>query len=126
MHRYQRSWIPSVVMIAFLALLCGPEPARSQPKKKFATKADIERLEKKLEEQRVLVSNLIALNQQYLRQLVALAGDQGTEPTAVAMKDPPQTDTKPVMKPAVVTMKKPDKPEPAKPAFGTIVGKVKG
>ena len=131
MQRVHRSWIVSVTLIAMLAIMCRPEIAQSQPKKKqkFATQADIERIEKKIDEQQALVMKLIALQQQYLQQLVALAGDP-PPPTVAANPAPtPMTDSKPVMKPAVVTMKKPELQEPAKPAkpaFGTIVGKVKG
>jgi plastocyanin len=107
-----------------IAILLKPDIARSQPKKaKFATQADIERLEKKIEEQRALVTKLISLQQQYLSSLVALSGAEPL-PASTGDKATPKSDG-PVAKPAVATVAK--KPvDPAKPAFGTIVGKVKG
>ena len=126
MQRTYRSLIAYAALIAVFAILLRPEIAQSQPKKaKYATQADIERLEKKLDEQRALVTRLIQLQQQYLQSLIALAGDP--PPASTQPKEPVATDPKqPVMKPAVVTMKKPAA-EPVKPqGFGTIVGKVKG
>ena len=129
MNRSFRSCLMSLAVIAILAIVARPDIARSQPRKqKFATQADIARLEKKIDEQRALVTRLIALQQQYLQSLIALTGEPAS--TTTPQPEKVATDTKPVMKPAVVTVKRPEPvrepAKPAKPAFGTIVGKVKG
>jgi plastocyanin len=122
-----------MVMVGLLALTLGPRHGLTQPKKKYATKADIARIEKQLEEQRQLVSRLIKLQQQYLQSLLGLSGDAGTGPmpadTTPMKADPPKDRPPiPVAKPAVVVVpKRPDVVKPAAPkGFGTIVGKVKG
>lgn len=113
-------------VIAVLALLAGD--ARSDPRRpKLATQADLDRLEKKVDDQQRLIEKLVKLQQQYLAALVALVPDPGaaTPPAAVAVTEPkpaepePKPEPKPIVKP-----KKPPKPE-AKGA-GTIVGKIAG
>lgn len=132
MNRSNRSCLVSLATIAILAMVARPDVARSQPRKqKFATQADIARLEKKIDEQRALVTRLIALQQQYLQSLIALTGEPAPSSTGDPQPERVASDSKPVMKPAVVTVKRPERVEkepakPAKPAFGTIVGKVKG
>jgi plastocyanin len=121
-----RSRITSIALIAACAVVLGPSTAETQPKKpRYATQADLERVEKKLDEQRALVTRLIKLQQQYLQSLVALTGE-GTVPAEPPPEPPPITakpdEPKPVRPAPVVVAPRP----PAKPAFGTIVGKVKG
>jgi len=118
----------------YVLLLAGmllPGVGASQPRKqKFATQADLDRVEKKIDEQRALLTKLITLQQQYLQSLIAVAGGEPVPVPAsdqTAKVDPKPADPKPTMKPAVMTTtvkKAPD--QPAKAAFGTVVGKVQG
>ena len=124
-----RSRFAYLAILGLFALLLDPQVAATQPRKqKFASKADLERLEKKVEEQQQLIAKLLKLQQQYLASVAALAN--GDDPGPVAMQPAPTTTSpeKPVPKPAaIVVPRKPAEPaKPAKPAFGTIVGKVKG
>jgi plastocyanin len=121
-------WIAYVVV----AVAFAPN-ARSQPRAKAVTHAELDRLEQKVEDQQRLIDNLIRLQTQYLQQLVALIPD-GVAPSHV-----PPVDPKPVDPPHVVAKIESHvdpKPEerrvaPVKPklgpkAVGTIVGKVTG
>ncbi len=151
----------SPVFSRILVLLLGaaifattaPHEAWSQPRRapaakpKPATQADIDRLEKKIAEQQRMLEKLVLLQQQYLRQLVALMPDPGTgapaQPDVIA-KAEPRVDPKPPTAPksdAAVENGAPKSDRPAtkaeprtatKPApkktgkGGTLVGKVKG
>ena len=117
------------IVIAILALFAGD--ARSEPRRaKLATQADLDRLEKRVDDQQRLLEKLVKLQQQYLSALVALMPDPGaatptTSPPAVAAIEPKPADTEPKPEPKPVSKpKKPAKPE-AKGA-GTIVGKIAG
>jgi plastocyanin len=132
MLRSIRSRITWVVLTGLLAITFAPQTAETKPRRpKYATKADLERVEQKLEEQRELVVKLIKLQQQYLQSLLALTGEGG--PVAAVAPDPvqakpepkPEPKPRPVVRPAVAAKPKPPvKPEPE--GFGTIVGKVEG
>src|SRR5688572_9484035 len=98
MNRSHRSWLVPLSVVAVCALL---RPAESQPRRqKFATQADLDRVEKKLDEQRILVTKLIALHQQYLTAMASLTGDSGATPVAITL--PKEAAEKPVAKPAVM------------------------
>lgn len=86
---------------------------------KPVTQADLDRLEKRLDEQQQKIDALIALQQQYLHALLALFPDS---PAPVAARAPEPAAPRPEPKPAVVI----DHPKPKTGGNGTIVGKVKG
>jgi plastocyanin len=139
------TWLIVCVLLAFAA----PE-ARSQPRKTkpaTATKADIDRLEKRIEEQQKQLEKLTKLQQQYLQSLRGMFDTPVTDvkpadvkpepvtppapqPKAEAKPDPKST---PVDKAAVgFNDAKPAAPErrlakPKKPeGMGTVVGKITG
>ena len=129
MRRIHRSWFALVIVLCSVTLT---PYAEAQPKKKpaAATKADIERLEKRIEDQQRLIDKLVTLQKQYLQSLVSLF-PQGGQPTSdvkppepVGKIDPVKTDDpKPTVakadpKPKVVAVKK--------DGAGTVVGKIAG
>jgi plastocyanin len=155
--------IAALAVGATIFLGMAPRDAWSQPRPKGAvpakakpvTQADIERLEKKIAEQQVVLQRLMKLQQQYLQAMVALMGPDGgagvAPPDLVAMKTEPRVDPKPTApksdgqtvdtgagKPNDPKTTKPDPKDPkgaktatgATPAKktgkGTLVGKVKG
>ncbi len=142
----------------FLALLTGcaflfaSNTTEAQPKKsKPATQADIERLEKKIEDQQKTIEKLVRLQRQYMASLEAIfdgASAPATNPvsTAPATTPAPTPSPSPAPAPTVAAMvdkksdvkpavsvnaardPKPAKPtkEPAATGAGTVVGKVSG
>ncbi len=150
--RATRSWLAVITIVTF-SIGLAPE-ARSESKKKpaAATKADVDRLEKKIEEQQKQIDKLVRAQQQYFQSIKGMFDAQAAN-TDAKPDDPKPADAKPAdAKPAVVDAK-PDakpvakaddkaavgftdakprpraepKPKPAKPeGAGTIVGKVTG
>ena len=119
-----------VLLIGFVLAFASPTVA--QPRRRTPTMADIERLEKKIEEQQRLIDKLVKLQQQYLQALTAILGTPSSGGAVVPEKPekPPVTDTTPkpaAPKPAVVKPAPPKKPDPpAATGMGTIVGKIAG
>jgi plastocyanin len=140
------SWFGILILVVALA----PE-ARAESKKKpaAATKADVERLEKKVEEQQKQIDRLVKVQQQYFQAIKALFDSPVTandakpddakvaEPKPVVVEAKPELkiEPKPVAAPTTAASftdtkkvkvepkpKKLEKPEGA----GTIVGKVTG
>jgi plastocyanin len=122
----------AVTLLAF-----GVGSVSAQPKKvRYAKQSDLDRLEKRLEEQRVLISKLIALQQQYLTQITALTSDPAAPIAPPVVATAATTSTKalapadsPAPVPAVVARPEPPRTERKKPAAatpGSIVGRVKG
>jgi plastocyanin len=124
-------------LVVAWACPASAEPARGS---KPATQADIERLEKKIEDQQKLIDSLVELQRQYLEALNAVFAGAGSSPVAGAGRSKPAAfevsrppPPRPVEQHAAATSssrkpkrsEKPDKPE--KPAgFGVVVGKVAG
>ena len=69
MLKMHRSWFVLLIAIGVAAL---PQNSVAQPKKKAASKADIARLEARIEEQQKLIDKLVTLQKQYLQALTAL------------------------------------------------------
>jgi plastocyanin len=127
MSRYSRlqfssgvaSGVASVVAsVVALVLISGAAPRRvdAQPRVKPApskpvVRADLDRLEQKIDDDRALLDNVLRLHQQYAQSLGALLSDAGLPP-------PPPIDPKPVpAKPDATPNVKPDpKLEPRPPA----------
>ena len=141
----KHTWLFIVVLVAFTAREARTEPRRTKPA--AATKADIERLEKRIEEQQKQLEKLTKLQQQYLQSLRGMfdaptadakPADVKPEPAPAATPPAPtpKADAKPVEtksavdkaavgftdKPKPKIEHKPKKPDGA----GTIVGKVTG
>ncbi len=125
-----------VIFIGVL-LVTSAGPARSDPraaKARYATQADIDRLEREIAEQRALVDKLVALQTQYLKSLAALAQSAPPTPPPVAAAPPPEPEPKPIEAQPAVAIRQPPAREPiaAKPkppagkGVGTILGRVKG
>jgi plastocyanin len=132
----------SLLSIILFVTALAPE-VRAEPKAKPATKADVERLEKRVDEQQRQIDKLVKAQVQYLQTL------KGMFDSPVSVKDDPgpaSDDGKPVeVKPVAVTAEprpaepKPERvvesrpakvrsePKPKKPeGSGTVVGKVTG
>lgn len=128
-----------LVLLAALGLTLSPAAAQPRKKVKAATQADVERLEKKIEEQQKQIDKLIRVQQQFLGALSAQF-EGATPPPApsVEPKPAPAVPAKPTP-----TSEKPAEPKPVpKPAagstgaatlkpekkgeLGTVVGKVEG
>jgi plastocyanin len=130
MRRIHRSWF--VLLLIAVGVAALPQDSVAQPKKKAAaaTKADIARLEAKIEEQQRLIDKLVNLQKQYLVALTALFPGSG-QPTGDVKPPPPpgepvgKTDPKPA-DPKPVTKVVDPKPKPVKNGAGTIVGKIAG
>jgi plastocyanin len=130
----------ALLTLSGLGFALTPPPAQAQPRGKPApvTRADVDRLDKKIDDQQRRVDRLIKLQLQYLQMLEAMT--DGSPPPAITDAKPPEpkpdvpkpAEPKPVAAaaeprprpaaaPADVKAKKP-KPE----AAGNIVGKVTG
>lgn len=154
MRTPHRTLSRALIVLACLAL--APHAgAESRRRPKPATKADIERLEEKIEQQQRVIDRMVALQREYLQRLIALSDGTplpplppppppGDNPAAAAASP---TDPKPqpssvagdlatpaVARPAAKPVKaakparvaKADLTAPPEKAYGTIVGKVKG
>jgi len=118
----------ALLAITGLGLTLGPD-AGAQPRKTGpVTRAELERLDKKLDEQQRRLDKLIKLQQQYLQALGALT--DGTAPPAAPDAPPPAPVA---VEPKAAPPPPPSAPEPKpvarKPkaeAFGNVVGKVTG
>lgn len=104
--------------------------AQPRPADRPVTQADLERLEQKLaqriEAQQHLIEKLLQLNEQYLRQILALASELKQPPAAgdarpqVAAQPAPRDEPRPPDARGAV------KPRPPQPRVGTLVGKISG
>jgi plastocyanin len=109
-----------------VAVAAVPEPrAQPRPADRPVTRADLDRLEQKLEAQQRLIEKLIQLNEQYLRQVLALESDLTPTPPAgdakaVVAWPAPRDEPKPPDARAAA------KPKPATRPVGTLVGKISG
>jgi plastocyanin len=131
-------------LVLFLGALAvtSSEPARSDPrgaKARYATQADIDRLEQEIAAQRELVEKLLALQTQYLKSLTALAQSSPSSSPSPEPKEhtiPPPAGA-PEPQPAVITKapepRAPERPVATKPkppagphGTGTVLGRVKG
>ena len=138
--RVAQTWLAIIILVVAIA----PE-VQAQPKSKAATKADVERLEKRVEEQQKQIDKLIKAHQQYLQTIKGIFDNAAVtdakpervdEPKPVAVEPKPEPKVEPKAsaadKAAVgFTDSKPARPriEPKakKPeGAGTIVGKVTG
>ena len=131
-----RTYRPRITVLLLAAFGLAFSPAAAQPRKKVkaATQGDIDRLEKKIEEQQRQIDKLIRVQQQFLGALSAQFEGAApppvpTEPKPVPVVPPKPTPTsekvepKPAAaKPAAAAAAKPDK----KGEGGTVVGKVEG
>jgi plastocyanin len=121
-----------LVLVAFGMTL---SPAGAQPRKKIkaASQSDIERLEKKIEEQQKQIDKLIRVQQQFLGALSAQF--EGATPPPAPVVDPKPAPVQPA-KPTPTSEKPEPKPKAAPAAtsalkpeskeLGTVVGKVEG
>jgi len=112
----------SQVLAGFVVALAFVPQARSDPRPQDrpVTQADLERIEQKLEAQQRILDKLIQLNEQYLRQVAALAAEAGSpSPEASSVAAKPRDEPRPDARVAAV------KPRPVAKT-GTIVGKVAG
>ena len=120
------------VAVAGLVLAIAPQ-ARAQARRPApATRADIDRLEKRIDEQQRRVDRLIKLQLQYLQTLAALSdGGQPAapdprpvEPKVDAPAEPRSASAGDARsRPAAAVDLRPRKP---KPELGTVVGKITG
>jgi plastocyanin len=128
---------PFALVVVGVGLALAPE-ARAQPRAKPvpATRADVDRLDKKIDEQQRRVDKLIKLQLQYLQSLTALTDGSPPPVTADAKPAEPKVDSprpaepRPAATPeprpravAAVDLR-PKKPKPE--AVGNVVGKVTG
>jgi plastocyanin len=103
--------------------------AQPRPADRPVTQADLERLEQKLEQrieaQQRVIEKLIQLNEQYLRQVLALASE--LKPTPAAGDARPQVAAQPAPRdePRPPDARGAVKPKPS-PRLGTLVGKISG
>jgi plastocyanin len=103
--------------------------AQPRPTDRPVTQADLERLEQKLEQrieaQQHLIEKLLQLNEQYLRQVLALASELKQPPAAgdarpqVAAQPAPRDEPRPPDARGAVKPKPPQR-------LGTLVGKISG
>jgi plastocyanin len=114
-------------LLAWIAIAFAATPAAwAEPRAEDrpATQADLDRLEKKLDAQQRTIDKLLQLNEQYLRQLVALLSEaSGARPSgdaAIATIKPAPAEPKPP-EPRVAA----GKPRAAA-KLGTVTGKVNG
>lgn len=126
------------IVLAGIAGLVFALPAHAQPRKKAkpATQTDIERLEKRIDDQQKVIDKLVRLQKEYLQAINAIfEGGTGPSAGATATVDKPLgvDTTKAVVPPArppvadpqpVRTAPRPKKVEAT--GVGTIVGKVAG
>jgi len=130
--RRTSTWLAVALVIAAFS----PEP-RAEPRGKPVTKADVERLEKRIDEQQKQLDKIVKVQAQYLQALKGMLGDP------VAVKDDPKPDDvkPPEPKPASIEEPRPQvekprppvakrvevkKPEKKAEGAGTIVGKITG
>lgn len=103
------------LLILALVVALGPE-VHAQPKKKpaAATKADLDRLEARIEEQQKQIDRLLKAQQKHLEALKSAFGD-----SPVSSSEPPKPDAK--VEPKVANDVKADDAKPAKaPDKGTV------
>jgi plastocyanin len=146
MRTPQGSRLALVTLASGLGITLAPA-AQAQPRNRPApapavTKADVERLDKKIEDQQRRLDKLIKLQIQYLQQLAAMTDDKSSGGVASEPKPPdPKVDAPPAKpdaptKPTVATAAEPKpkaaavavapKPKPKPEAVGNVVGKVTG
>ena len=119
--------------LACLAVTVAAMPAphaQPRPADRPVTQADLEHLEQKLEQrieaQQHLIERLLQLNEQYLRQVAALASELKPTPGAgdarpqVAAQPAPRDEPRPPDARGAV------KPKPPAHLVGTLVGKISG
>jgi len=107
-----------LLIVALTAVAHADPHARKPP-----TQADLDRLEKRVDEQQQKIDALVALQQQYLRALLAMFPDGTTPVAAPAARSPEPAPIKPIEpKPAIIV----DHIKPKPSGSGTVVGKVKG
>ena len=131
MRRIHRSWFTLVIVLG-CSITLTPY-AEAQPKKKpaAATKADIDRLEKRIEDQQRMIDKLVSLQKQYLQSLVSLFSQGGQPPSDVKAPTEPVGKVEPVKtddpKPPVAKAADPrPKVVAKKDGAGTVVGKIAG
>lgn len=120
-------------ILACLAVTVAATPApyaQPRPADRPVTQADLERLEQKLEQrieaQQRLIEKLLQLDEQYLRQIIALASELKPAPAAgdtrpqVAAQPAPRDEPRPPDPRSAV------KPRPPQRVAGTLVGKISG
>jgi plastocyanin len=119
-----------------LGLLVTPAAqAQPRPRPGPATRADIDRLDKKIEDQQRRIDKLVKLQLQYLQTLVTMT--DGSPPVAPEPRPPerkvdspepaeprPSIAAEPRPRPATVLEVKPKKPRPE--LVGSVVGKIVG
>jgi len=118
----RRTRVLVLFAIALASTDARPDPAR---KAKPVTQADLDQLDKKIEDQQKLLKKLIVLQQQYLMSLVALLPDAASG-ERVAVEPPPTQEPKAEPKPEPKPVAKPHKPKPEVHGSGTVVGKITG
>ena len=118
--------------VLFGVLLLAQVPAYSQPRggarARYASQADVDRLEKEVAEQKALLGKLIALQQQYLASLAALMPDGAPHVAAAPAAVTPVVEPTPPKQepPPVVARATQAKAATASKGDGTILGRVKG
>lgn len=136
-HRFRFALL---LFIGVLAVALAPNQGRAEPRKgRSATQADIERLDKKIDEQQKTIEKIVRLHQQFLQAMLSVLGEGAapSPPTDAAAKPDSSADGKPkddattlvatTQRPAPRPDAKPAaKPAKAKVGTGTIVGKVRG
>jgi plastocyanin len=131
-----------ITCVSLIALTIGLVPeGHAQPKRKAAaaTKADVERLEQRLEDQQKQIDKLLKAQQQYLNALRSMFGDTGVSQTEPKVDEPKPAAPAPAPAPAPAAdkanvaftdTKARPKLEPVvkakKTGVGTVVGKVTG
>jgi plastocyanin len=134
-HRLQASRF-AVLALTGVGLAFTPADAQPRGRAPAVTRADIDRLDKKIEEQQRRIDKLIKLQLQYMQMIAGLS--DGTPPPVVPEPKAPEPkadtpkppDVKPVAgadakaRPASAMVA--PKPKPKAEAMGNIVGKVTG
>lgn len=123
-----------ILLLTGLASVWSP-PARAQARRDSppATQADIERLEKRIDDQQKLIEKLVELQEQYLQALKAALENSSSLRTALGSSTRPAApDTERPVEPGPAPKtkaapRKPKKEKLEKPeGFGTVVGKIAG
>jgi plastocyanin len=147
-HRRHRSRFALLALVAPAGLLFTlAQPAQAQPRRKPApvTRADIERLDKRIEEQQRRIDKLVKLQLQYLQTLTALSDGAplppappldapvsgSADPKADGAKPAPAPSTTAAAAAAAAADRKArpvavEPPRKARAELGTVVGKVTG
>lgn len=117
--------------VAVVAITAIPAPhAQPRPADRPVTQADLDRLEQKLaqkiEAQQHMIQRLIQLNEQYLRQIAALASELTPTPPAAGDARPAVAQPAPRDEPRPPDARSAVKPKPPARAMGTLVGKLGG